>query len=93
MTNPTPEQIAAQLVIQRIAEVARIVAAQAGVGAMETAGSFVSFLAANPSFTDSFLAGESCVIDWPAPWHSAGCLSWQGSDGKIHWPGKFEVKQ
>ena len=92
MTPQTPEQIA-QTVIQRIAEAARIVAAQAGVGAMETAGSFVSFLAANPSFIDSFLAGESGVIDWPAPWHSSGCLSWQGGDGKIHWPGKFEVKQ
>lgn len=83
----------AQRVIQRIADVARIVGIQAGVGAMETAGAFVSFLAANPTLIPSFLSGAGGVVDWPADWHRAGCLSWQGMDGRIHWPGEGEVKQ
>lgn len=37
-----------QEVITHIADVARDVGWQAGIDAMETAGSFVSFLAANP---------------------------------------------
>ena len=86
-TNPT-----AQSVIEYIAKVSRIIGAQAGVGAMETAGSIVSFLAANPHYLDDFLTNGS-VLDWPFSWHSAGALSWQGMDGKIHWPGEKERVQ
>ena len=86
-TNPTP-----QSVIEYIAKVSRAIGIQANVGAMETAGSIVSFLAANPHYLDDFLAGGS-VLDWPINWHGAGVLSWQGMDGKIHWPGEKERVQ
>lgn len=85
--NPTP-----QCVIEYIAKVSRNLGAQANVGAMETAGSIVSFLAANPHYLDDFLAGGS-VLDWPDGWHRAGCLTWQGMDGHVHWPGELEPKQ
>ena len=78
--------------ISFIATVARVTSAQAGTGGMETAGSIVSFLAANPQFIDGFLAGGS-ILDWPFAWHRNGCLSWHGVDGEIHWPGEMEVKQ
>lgn len=81
-----------QNMIDRIADAARVISAQAGVGAMETAGSIVSFLSANPHWLGHFLAGGS-IIDWPDGWHLAGCLTWQGMDGKVHWPGELEPKQ
>lgn len=71
--------------IQHIAKVARIIAEQAGVGAMETAGSIVSYLAMHPEQVPAFMERPS-VFDWPVNWHSLGCLSWQGMDGKIHAP-------
>lgn len=88
MPNPTQEQA----LIERIAKAANAIGMQAGVGAMETAGSIVSFLAANPHYLADFLAGGS-VLDWPFAWHRAGCLSWQGADGNIHWPGEKEAVQ
>lgn len=82
----------AQALIERIAKVSSVFGMHANVGAMETAGSIVSFLAANPHYLADFLAGGS-VIDWPFGWHTAGCLSWHGQDGKIHWPGEREAMQ
>lgn len=87
MPDYTPEQV-----IERIAQVARDVGWQAGVGAMETAGSIVSFLSANQQYTQAFMAGES-VIGWPVLWHKHGSLTWQGMDGKVHQPGEQETKQ
>lgn len=78
--------------IERIAAAARAIGFQAGVGGMETAGSIVSFLAANPQHIDSFMAGGS-VLDWAPNWHNAGCLTWHGADGRIHQPGIGETKQ
>ena len=71
--------------ILHIAKVARIIAAQAGVGAMETAGSIVSYLAMHPEQVPAFMDSPN-VFDWPVNWHSLGCLSWHGMDGKIHAP-------
>lgn len=73
-------------VIVRIAEVAQAIGWQAGIGGMETAGSIVSFLARHPEHIDDFMAGRTSVMDWPADWHTQGCLSWHGMDGKIHRP-------
>ena len=79
-------------VVARIAEAAHAIGWQAGVGAMETAGSIVSFLYANPHRIADFMSGGS-VLDWPPDWHQKGYLTWQGMDGKIHYPGEREVKQ
>ena len=79
-------------VIQRIAKASATFAHHAGVGGMETAGSIVSFLAANPHRIPDFMAGGS-IIDWPIGWHTAGCLSWHGMDGKIHHPAELEQAQ
>jgi hypothetical protein len=51
---------------------------------METAGSFVSYLAANPEKAEEFTSGF--LYGLPPKWHVEGCLSWHGMDGKIHRP-------
>ena len=73
-------------VIQRIASIAQNFSFQAGVASMETAGSFVSFLAVNPDYVDGFMNGTGSFIDWPVTWHRQGCLSWYGQDNKIYTP-------
>lgn len=73
-------------VIARIAEVAEAIGWQANVGAMETAGSIVSYLARFPDQIEPFLSGESSPMDWPRGWHTLGSLTWHGQDGKIHRP-------
>lgn len=78
--------------LHHIASISRAIGQQAGVGAMETAGSIVSFLTANPHYLDGFMTTGS-VMDWPVGWHSSGCLTWHGMDGKIHWPGEGSAKQ
>lgn len=72
--------------IQRIAAIAEDTAWQAGVGSMETAGSFISYLAVHPEQVEGFLSGADSCVDWPSKWHIHGCLSWHGMDGKIHRP-------
>lgn len=80
--KPTPEELAKAA--SYLAAVASDVAWQAGVGGMETAGSFVSFLATNPERARDFIEGS--LIDLPFPLHTEGCLSWHGSDGRVHHP-------
>lgn len=70
-------------VIERIANIAETIAAQAGVGGMETAGSIVSFLAEHPERIDGFFSGADCVLDWPIGWHEQGRLTWHAMNGKI----------
>lgn len=72
-------------VIAKIVEAAEAIAWQAGVGGMETAGSIVSYLAQHPEQVDNFLAGGS-THEWPVGWHTHGCLTWHGMDGKIWSP-------
>jgi hypothetical protein len=72
-----------QAVILKIAKAAQAIGQQAGVGAMETAGSIVSFLARNPDEIAPFLNGDKSVIDWPFSWHTQGCLSWHAMNGKV----------
>lgn len=78
-------EMTAQQVIERIATVSAAIGWQANVGAMETAGSIVSYLARHPEKIDEFMNGGS-VMDWPATWHRDGNLTWHGMDGKIHNP-------
>jgi hypothetical protein len=83
-TNMTPEQV-----IQKLAQIASDVGWQAGVGAMETAGCFVSVLAAHPEKISAFLAGELSVIDDFALLQAEmGCLTWHArGDGQVIHPG------
>lgn len=61
-TNPTPESV-----IEYIAKVSRAIGIQANVGAMETAGSIVSFLAANPHYLD-----DLGTFQWPLMGYAPG---------------------
>lgn len=70
-------------VIQHIAMHAKAIGQQAGVGAMETAGSIVSFLAAHPKHIEPFLAGEESPLDWPTNWIEHGELTWHAQNGKV----------
>ncbi len=74
----------AQEVLRKIADVASAVAQQAGVGGMETAGSIVSYLASHPDDLEPFMNGG--WFELPDMHHRVGCLSWQGSDGKVWTP-------
>lgn len=76
----------AKQVIAKIAQAAQAIGWQAGVGAMETAGSIVSYLAAHPEQIEPFLTDKVSPIDWPIGWHTHGCLTWHGMDGKIYSP-------
>lgn len=82
LPKPTPDEL--RRVTAYLAQVSSDLAWQAGVGGMETAGSFVSYLAANPEQAEQFIDGSKC--DLPPKWHVEGCLSWHGMDGKIHRP-------
>jgi hypothetical protein len=71
----------AQLVIERIAQLAEAFAWQAGVAGMETAGGFVSYLAEHPRDIEPFL--KFGAIELPLDWLSQGGLTWYAKDGKI----------
>jgi hypothetical protein len=75
-----------QQVIARIVELSQAVGWQAGVGAMETAGSIVSYLHKHPDDLPKLMDGTLSVFDWPVGWHEHGCLSWQGMNGKVFHP-------
>ena len=78
--------MSAKETIAFIADYADTFAQFAGVGGMETAGSIISFLAANPEHIDDFLSGKTSAVDWPVGWHEQGCLTWHGQNGKIYSP-------
>jgi len=73
-------------VIAKIAMDSHAVGWQAGVGGSETAGVIVSYLAAHPDRIPAFMAGKESLLDWGDNHHRDGCLSWQGTDGKIWTP-------
>jgi hypothetical protein len=73
-------------VIARIVHDSQLIAWQAGVGGMETAGSIVSYLHEHPEDIPKLMDGTLSVLDWPTRWHMHGCLSWHGADGKLHHP-------
>lgn len=85
--NMTPEDV-----IKRLAEAAQVVALQSGAGAMETAGMFVSVLAAHPEKVEPFLAGELDIITDPHMLRTeAGCLSWRARNGRVVTPAEFHA--
>jgi hypothetical protein len=79
-----PKRYDAQLVINRIAEVATAFAAQAGVGAMETAGGLLGYLAENPQDLEPFMVGG--IWELPPGWFQRHNLTWHAVNGKIVHP-------
>lgn len=77
-------------VIKRLAEVAQDVACQAGVGGMETAGMFVSVLAAHPEKVPAFLDGSLSIVDDAVLLNAhCGCLSWHANNGQVVTPADY----
>lgn len=68
--------------IEHVAKASEMIAWQAGVGGMETAGSIISYLAENPEALADFMETGS-IMDWPAGWHTHGRLTWHGMNGKL----------
>lgn len=81
----SPEQV-----ILHIAKAAQALGWQAGVGASETAGAIVSYLAQNPARIGAFFANEEGVSDWP-DFVGGGCLTWHASDGRIIHPADYRA--
>ena len=82
--KPCPDEL--RRVTAYLAQLAADFSYQAGVGGMETAGGFVSFLAANPERAEDFIADPICLGGYPVKYHVEGCLSWHGADQEIHNP-------
>jgi len=74
----------AQEVINRIAAIATDFAHQAGVGAMETAGSVLGYLAENPRDLEPFMNGG--IMELPADFFQRHSLTWHATNGKIVHP-------
>lgn len=78
---------AAPPVIHRIASVADAVGWQAGVGGMETAGMIVSYLAAHPEDTETFLRdGTGYLIDSKISVEHGSLTFHRKLDGKVTTP-------
>lgn len=80
----TCKQYDAQEVIDRIAAVATAVGEQAGVGAMETAGGIIGYLAENPRDLEPFMNGG--IFELPLDWHERHGLTWHDSKGIVRHP-------
>lgn len=77
--------------VKRIAQVASEVAAQAGVGASETAGLIVSVLAANPEQTERFMSeGSELFIDGTIRPEN-GCLTHMAMNGQVVSPTRLRM--
>lgn len=76
-----PKRYDAQVVLERIAAVATAFAAQAGVGAMETAGGILGYLAENPRDLEPFMVGG--IWELPPDWLYRHNLTWHAQNGKI----------
>ena len=84
---PPPEQgrtYDAQEVIERIANLSMAFAEQAGVGAMETAGGILGYLAENPRDLEPFMNGG--IFELPMDWHERHSLTWHDSKGIVRHP-------
>lgn len=79
-----PKQYDAQEVINRIAAVATSFGEQAGVGAMETAGGIIGYLAENPRDLEPFMNGG--IFELPADWFQRHSLTWHDSKGIVRHP-------
>lgn len=75
-----------QAILNRIAEVSHAVGSQARVSASEVAGLIVSFLYANPEYTDRFMVeGSDLLVDGTIT-PEAGSLSYMSANGSIMTP-------
>lgn len=77
----------AQEVIDQIAACASAMAFQAGVGAMETAGAIVGYLAKNPKDLEPFMVGG--VMELPMEFFVEHDLTWHSHGGKIIDPATY----
>lgn len=75
----------AQSVIERIAACATALGEQAGVGAMETAGGILGYLAENPRDLEPFMVGG--IFELPDDWFQRHSLTWHDSKGVVRHPG------
>ncbi len=83
----TPEQT-----IKRIAEIAQSVGWQAGVGAMEMAGQFVSYLTEHPEHIEAFLRDGTGFVIENGLRVEDGCLTFHRRlDGKVTTPRELRV--
>lgn len=57
---------------------------QAGVGAMETAGALISYLAEHPEDLEPWIVGG--FFELPLDWIERGRLTWHSQDGKVVHP-------
>lgn len=71
-----------------LAKQAHTFAMQAGVGSMETAGGFVSFLACHPDKCEAYLADPLGTL--PSDFWAQGCLSWHDSNGQVVTPSQAQ---
>lgn len=79
-----PREITASEFLAKVAYIAEVVGWQAGVGAMETAGSLISYLARFPEKLPAFMADDFSVIsDLPSDWLTQGCLTWHARNGSV----------
>lgn len=74
----------AQEVIELIAARAAAFGEQAGVGAMETAGSIIGYLAENSRDLEPFMNGG--IFELPADWFQKHSLTWHDSTGIVRHP-------
>lgn len=73
--------------LAKVIDIAEIIASQAGVGGMETAGALISYLGRFPEKLPAFMADDFSIIsDLPTDWLQQGCLTWHGADGKLYDP-------
>lgn len=83
--------------VQKIATDSDRMAAMAGVGGVETAGSVISYLAANPKKIDLYMRDNiSGLMDdapgGPRGFHAHGCLTWhRKDDGKVTTPQDLRI--
>ena len=77
-------QYDAQAVIEHIAALSSAFAAQAGVGAMETAGGIIGYLAENPRDLEPFVNGG--IFELPANWFELHSLTRHDSKGIVRNP-------
>lgn len=79
LADMTPQDM-----IELIANRASGFAQQAGVGAMETAGALLSYLADHPKDLEPFVNGG--IFELPSAWIERGSLTWQAMNGDIVTP-------
>lgn len=74
----------AQEVIERIAKVSIEFGAMVGVGALETAGGIIGYLAENPRDLEPFMNGG--IRELPDDHHERHNLTWHALNGKVVHP-------